>query len=273
MFDLISSQASKLIKLTNRMTKNSDSKTKVLTVTSGKGGVGKSTFTANMSYLMSKRGLKVVVIDADIGLANMQVLFDMKPEYTLFEYIDGVKDLEDVILPTPYENIYLVAGKSGYQYANISNSFILSRIVREIISLNRFDVVIVDTGAGINDYVKEFLTVSENVLAVTTTDPSALTDVYSLIKMLSIDKNKLMICFNHTKSYQIGQTISNSLWNLAKKNRLNENFMIEYIGNVSTSESISTTGRLRKLFSKEFYNDDATKQLQIVVDYLIKNIK
>ncbi len=273
MFDLISSQASKLIKLTSRMNKNNDSKTKVLTVTSGKGGVGKSTFTANMSYLMSKKGLKIVVIDADIGLANMQVLFDMKPENTLFEYIDGVKDLEDVILPTPYENIHLVAGKSGYQYANISNSFVLSRIVREIISLNRFDLIVVDTGAGINDYVKEFLTVSDNILAITTTDPSALTDVYSLIKMLSVDRDKIMLCFNHTKNYQIGLTISNSLLNLAKKNRLNENFMIEYIGNVSTSESISTTGRLRKLFSKEFYSDDSTKQLQLVVDYILKSIK
>lgn len=130
----------------------------------------------------------------------------------------------------------------------------------------------IDTGAGLNDYVKEFLSISDNILAVTTTDPSALTDVYSLIKMLSIEKSKLMLTFNHTKSYQIGETISNSLVNLGKKNRLKEDFMVEYIGNISTSETISTTGRLRKLFVKEFSSDEITKQLQNIVDRILVNI-
>ena len=271
MFDVISSQASKLINLTNKR-KKENSKTKLVTITSGKGGVGKSTFTANIAFLLAKRGYKVAVIDADIGLANMQVLFDIRPRNTLFEYIDGTKTLDEVISKTAYENISLVAGKSGYQYSNHSNSFVFSRIAQDIISLNKFDILLVDTGAGLNDYVKEFLAISDNILALTTTDPSALTDVYSLIKMLSFDKKKLMLCFNHTKSYQIGETITSSLVNLANKNRLNSDFMVEYVGNVSTSANISTTGRLRKLFSKEFYSDDSTKQLQNVIDYLLKNI-
>ncbi len=271
MFDSISSQASKLINLTNRF-KNPSSKTKLITVTSGKGGVGKSTFTANMSFLLAKRGFKVAVVDADIGLANMQVLFNMKPRCTLFEYIDGYKTLDEIILPTEHKNLYLIAGKSGYEYSKHSHSFIFSRLIKDLIALNDFDIILVDTGAGLNDYVKEFLSISDNILAVTTTDPSALTDVYSLMKMLSFEKDKLMLCFNHTKSYQIGQSISNSLINLAKNNRLNENFMLKYIGNVSTSANISTTGRLRKLFVKEFYSDEITKQLQLIIDYLLKNI-
>jgi flagellar biosynthesis protein FlhG len=80
------------------------------------------------------------------------------------------------------------------------------------------------------------------------------------------------LCFNHTKNYKIGETIANSLVTLAKKNRLNKDFMVEYIGNVSTSANISTTGRLRKLFTKEFLDDDSTKQLQDVIKYLLKNI-
>lgn len=272
MFDTISSQASKLINLTNRVRNSYSSKTKLITVTSGKGGVGKSTFTANMAFLLARRGYKVAVLDADIGLANMQVLFNVKPRYTLFDYIEGVKTLDEVILRTDYENVSLIAGKSGYQYSNHSNSFIFSRIVQDVMALNTFDIVLVDTGAGLNDYVKEFLAISDNILAITTTDPSALTDVYSLMKMLSNDKSKLMLCFNHTKNYQIGETIANSLVNLAKKNRLNQEFMVEYIGNVSTSANISTTGRLRKLFTKEFLQDDSTKQLQVIIDYLLKNI-
>ena len=271
MFDAISSQARKLINLTNRAKKNY-SKTKLVTITSGKGGVGKSTFTANMAFLLSTRGFKVAVLDADIGLANMQVLFNLKPENTLFEYIEGIKTLDEVITKTVYENVYLIAGKSGYQYATNTNSFIFSRIVKDIISLNQFDILLIDTGAGLNDYVREFLSISDNILAVTTTDPSALTDVYSLMKMLSFNKNKLMICFNHTRNYQIGETIANSLMNLGKKNSLNEHFMVEYIGNVSSSANISTTGRLRKLFANEFSSDETTKQLQMIIDKLLKNI-
>jgi flagellar biosynthesis protein FlhG len=271
LFDAISSQASKLISLTNRVKKNY-SKTKLITITSGKGGVGKSTFTANMAFLLSRRGFKVAVLDADIGLANMQVLFDLKPQNTLFEYIDGIKTLDEIITKTIYENVYLIAGKSGYQYTTNTNSFIFSRVVKDIISLNQFDILLIDTGAGLNDYVREFLSISDNILAVTTTDPSALTDVYSLMKMLSFNKNKLMVCFNHTRNYQIGETIANSLMNLGKKNSLNEDFMVEYIGNVSSSANISTTGRLRKLFANEFSSDETTKQLQMIIDKLLKNI-
>lgn len=271
MIDMASSQASRLINLTNSKVK-SLSKTKVLTITSGKGGVGKSTITANIAFLLSQQGLKVAVLDADIGLANMQVLFDVRPQTTFFEYINGTKNLAEIIIQTNYENIFLIAGKSGYQYTSNKNSFVFSRVVKDLISLNKFDVLLVDTGAGLNDYVKEFLSISDNILAVTTTDPSALTDVYSLMKMLSIDKDRLMLCFNHTKNYQIGETISNSLINLGKKNRLKEEFMVEYVGNISSSMNIPTTARLRKLFAKEFSFDEITIQLQQILNRVLVSI-
>lgn len=271
MFNSISSQASKLLNLTRN--KEIPSKTKVITITSGKGGVGKSTFTANIAYLLSKRGYKIAIVDADIGLANMQVLFDIKPKYTLFDYVEGRNTINEIITETTYKDISLIAGKSGYKYANLKNSLVLTRIVNDLKSLNNYDIILIDTGAGLNEYVQEFLSISNNVLALTTTDPSALTDVYALMKMLSINKEQLLICFNHTKNYKIGETIANSLVNLAKKNRLNQNFMVKYMGNVSTSSNISTTSRLRKLFVHEFIDDNITKQFQDVIDSLLKNIK
>lgn len=271
MFNTISNQASKLLNLTRA--KEIPSKTKIITITSGKGGVGKSTFTANIAYLLASRGFNVAVIDADIGLANMQVLFDIRPKHTLFDYIEGRNTISEIITKTAYGNISLIAGKSGYQYANLKNSLVLSRVVNDLKSLNDYDIILIDTGAGLNEYVQEFLSISDNILALTTTDPSALTDVYALMKMLSVNKEKLLICFNHTKNYKIGETIANSLVNLAKKNRLNQNFMVKYIGNVSTSSNISTTSRLRKLFVHEFINDDITKQFHNVIDSLLKNIK
>lgn len=274
MLDAKLSQASKLIDITSNIKKNiQNSRTKLLTITSGKGGVGKSTFTANIAFLLAQKDLKIAVLDADIGLANMQVLFDIKPQYTLFEYINGQKNLSEVILQTKYKNISLIAGKSGYQYASGTNSFVFTRLVNDIISLNQFDILIVDTGAGLNDYVKEFLSISENILAITTTDPSALTDVYSLLKMLAIDKDSLMLCFNHTKSYHAGETITNSLVNLAKKNRLKEDFMIKYLGSIASSENISITGRLRKLFVSEFPMGEITIQMQRIVEKILISIR
>lgn len=272
MLNSISSQASKLVSIAKKNTLKSQSKSKILSITSGKGGVGKSTFTANIAYLLAKKGFKIVVIDADIGLANMQVLFNLKPKITLFDYIEGKVSLSDTLLETSYKNISLIAGKSAYQYANTSNSSVFASIVEEVHALNKFDYILIDTGAGLNEYVKEFLFVSDNILALTTTDPSALTDLYALMKMLSKDKSSLMLCFNHTKNYKIGESITNSLENLSKKNRLNSNFMIKYIGNVSSSRNISTTGRLRKLFVNELEKESVSKELEMIVEALLINI-
>ncbi len=272
MLNSISSQASKLVSIAKKATLKSESKSKILTITSGKGGVGKSTFTANISYLLAQRGLKIAVIDADIGLANMQVLFNLKPKKTLFDYIEGKVPLEDTLLETEYKNITLIAGKSAYQYANNSNSSVFARIVEDVVALNKFDYILIDTGAGLNEYVKEFLSVSSNILAITTTDPSALTDVYALMKMLSKDKSSLMLCFNHTKNYKIGESITNSLEKLSRKNRLRADFMIKYIGNVSSSRNVSTTGRLRKLFVNEFNKEPVCKELEMIVESLLINM-
>ena len=271
MFDKISTQANKLVTLTYRI--HSSSKTKVVVVTSGKGGVGKSTLTSNIAYLLSQKNKKIAVLDADIGLANLQVMFNLKPKKTLFDYLEGECSLNDILLTTSYHNITLIAGKSGYQYSKINNSLQFERLVDDIISLDKFDILLIDTGAGLNEQVQEFLELTDTILAVTTTDPSALTDVYALMKMISIKKESLMLCFNFTSKYEIGEAITKSLKNLALKNKLNRKFMVQYMGNVSQMNSISTTGRLRKLFTKEFRQDVASLQLDVVVENLLKDLK
>lgn len=274
MFSEISTQASQLLHLTNEHTANSkkNSKTKIIAITSGKGGVGKSTITANISYLLSLYGKKVLVFDADIGLANMQILFNIKPNNSFYDYLEKGVPLQDVILETGYKNISLCAGKSGYQYGQNTSSFVYSRIIKDIVSLDTYDVILVDTGAGLNEYVQEFLEISDEIIAITTTDPSALTDVYALIKMLSNTKKKLFLLFNQTANYKIGETITKSLKDLAIKNKLNKHFMVKYIGNISVDLNIATTGRLRKLFVKEFESSASSFDLNSIVNNLVKEI-
>ena len=120
MYNNVSLQASKLVELANGVKKNSY-RTKLITITSGKGGVGKSTITSNLAFLLSKKGYKVAVLDADIGLANLQVLFDVKPRNSFFDYIEGKSRLEDTITKTSYENIYLFAGISSFEYSSFKN--------------------------------------------------------------------------------------------------------------------------------------------------------
>ncbi|MEA3513104.1 MAG: P-loop NTPase [Campylobacterota bacterium] len=271
MFNTISEQANKLVSLTNN--KYNNSKTKVMVITSGKGGVGKSTLTSNISYLLSLKNKKVAVLDADIGLANLQVMFDIKPEKSFFDYIDGNCELKDILLKTAYKDITLIAGKSGYQYSNLNKGLVYSRIVDDIVALDDFDILLIDTGAGLSEHVQQFLNLSDNIMAVTTTDPSALTDVYALLKMISLTKEKLMLCFNHTAKYDTGKIITKSITNLAIKNKLNRKFMVQYVGNMRESRSISTTGRLRKLFTKELDNEIVSLELELIVENILKHIK
>jgi flagellar biosynthesis protein FlhG len=274
MFHSISQQAEELLHLANRhaLYSKTDSKTKVISITSGKGGVGKSTLTANMSYLLSLFGKKVLVYDADIGLANLQILFNLKPSVTYFDYIEKKVSLQDTILETKYKNVSLCAGKSGYQYTQSNSTYVYSRVIKDLIEMNHFDLILIDTGAGLSENVQEFLDISDEIIAVTTTDPAALTDVYALIKMLSLSKKKLFLLFNQTANFKIGETISKSLKDLALKNNLNRYFMIKYIGNVSVDLNIATTGRLRKLFVKEFEDSSSSLDLNRIVNSLVKEI-
>jgi len=266
MFNSISSQATELINLTKQ--KFNKSKTKVIAITSGKGGVGKSTITANMAYIYSKYGKNIAVFDADIGLANMQILFDMKPKYTLYDYIEKKVSLNDILIKTKYDNITLIPSKSGHNFIHNNSSLIYKQVIQEIVGLNKYDLLLIDTGAGLNEYVQEFLDIADEIIAVTTTDPSALTDVYALLKMVSNTKQRLILAFNQTANYKIGQTITNSLIDLASKNRLNSNFMVEYVGNIVSDVNIQTTNRLRKLFAKEFVGSEATICLNKIVNSL-----
>jgi flagellar biosynthesis protein FlhG len=270
-FNHISAQANKLVKLTEKS--KVKSKTKIVAITSGKGGVGKSTITANIAYILSKQRLKIVVLDADIGLANLQVIFDLKPKKTIFDYLNGTVAIEDILLETQYFNIHLMAGSSGHEQLSLNNGFVFTRLVEDVISLNEYDFLLIDTGAGIGEYVQNFLELTDNIFAITTTDPSALTDVYALLKMISLKKDKLMLCFNHTLKYDTGEAITKSIVKLAIKNKLNSNFMVEYMGNLSEDRTISSTGRLRKLFFKEFEYEIVSKQLKMIVKKLLMEVR
>ena len=155
---------------------------RVVTVTSGKGGVGKSSIAVNLAIQMRKAGKKVIIFDADFGLANVEVMFGAIPQYNLSDLIFQEKNIRDIITPGPMD-IGFISGGSGIIGLNNLYHEQIVYLVNCINELNDLaDYIIIDTGAGISDQVLEFVIASPDVILVSTPEPSSLTDSYSLLK-------------------------------------------------------------------------------------------
>ncbi len=158
---------------------------RVITVTSGKGGVGKSNTAINLAIQMRKIGQKVIILDADFGLANIEIMFGAVPKHNLCDLIYKGKNIKDIITWGPME-VGFISGGSGITGLSNLNRDELSYIVENLAELDEMaDTIIVDTGAGIADAVLEFLVASGEILLVTTPEPTSITDSYSLLKALS----------------------------------------------------------------------------------------
>jgi flagellar biosynthesis protein FlhG len=157
---------------------------KVVAVTSGKGGVGKTFVSANLAAALAKRGLRVLVLDADLGLANLDVVLNLYPKTTLHDVFTGKAKLEDAIIKAPGGFSVLLAGSGMVEYSRLTpevrNEFlnIMSGLVPH------YDIVLLDTGAGISDVVLFAVSLASEVIVVATPEPTSLTDAYATIKVL-----------------------------------------------------------------------------------------
>ncbi len=155
---------------------------RVLTITSGKGGVGKSNTAVNLAVAFRNLGKRVIIFDADLGLANVEVMFAVPPRHNLSDVIYGSMDIEEVITTGPMD-IGFISGGSGITSLNDLSDDQVHYLVRSLRKLNRLcDILIVDTGAGISNQVLDFVVSSPEILLVTTPEPGSITDSYSLLK-------------------------------------------------------------------------------------------
>ena len=157
---------------------------RVMTVTSGKGGVGKSNVSINLAIQFRKMGKKVIILDADFGLANIEIMFGAVPKHNLCDLIYQGKSIKDIITWGPMEIGFISGGSGIAGMSNLSKDY-LDYIIQNLAELDSIaDMIIVDTGAGISDAVLEFLVACGEVLLVTTQEPTSITDSYSLLKAL-----------------------------------------------------------------------------------------
>jgi len=168
-------------------------KGKVVAITSGKGGVGKTFVSANLAAALTRRGLKVLVLDADLGLANLDVVLNLYPKLTLHDVFTGKAALEDVILKAPGGFSVILAGSGMVEYSRLTpevrEDFL--KLISDVVP--RFDVVLLDTGAGISDVVLFALSLASEILLVATPEPTSLTDAYATIKVLATQQQRQQV--------------------------------------------------------------------------------
>ena len=158
---------------------------RVITVTSGKGGVGKSNTAINLAIQFRKMGQRVIILDADFGLANIEIMFGAVPKHNLCDLIYQGKNIKEIITWGPMEVGFISGGSGIAGMSNLSRDY-LNYIVQNLVQLDEMaDTIIIDTGAGISDAVLEFLVASGEILLVTTPEPTSITDSYSLLKALN----------------------------------------------------------------------------------------
>jgi len=186
---------------------------KVLAVTSGKGGVGKTFVSANLAAALAKRGHRVLVLDADLGLANLDVVLNLFPKTTLHDVFTGKAKLEDAILQAPGGFSVLLAGSGMVEYSRLTTE-VRNEFLRVISGLvPHYDVVILDTGAGISDVVLFAVSLASEVLMVATPEPTSLTDAYATIKVLigQQQRKTIRVIVNQVPPSGSGQVITHQL--------------------------------------------------------------
>ncbi|OLO40911.1 cobyrinic acid a,c-diamide synthase [Alkalihalophilus pseudofirmus] len=219
---------------------NQDSKkgTKVISVVSGKGGVGKSNFAINFSLGLSRAGKRVLLFDLDIGMANIDILMGVSSKYNIVDMIENELTIWEIIELGP-ENISFVSGGSGFTQLFKLNEQKFQRFVSQLELLrDQFDYIIFDMGAGVSDDSMQFILSSNEVILVTTPEPTSITDAYAMLKYINIkiDEIQCLLIINRTETDKEGQLTAQNFQRVVKQ-FLQKDIM--YLGNIPNDKTVT----------------------------------
>jgi flagellar biosynthesis protein FlhG len=230
---------------------------RILAVTSGKGGVGKTFVSANLAAALAARGERVLVLDADLGLANLDVVLNLHPKLTLHDVFTGKASLEQAILPAPGGFFVLLAGSGLVEYSRLTPQ-VREQLVEIIATVApRFDRILLDTGAGISDVVLHALSLADEVLVIATPEPTSMTDAYATIKILAMQqqRRRIGVVVNQVSASGEGRTIRNQLQLVvdrfvAPQLREQEDLgpvVLEFLGEIASDPSVREAVQKRRL--------------------------
>ena len=267
----MSHQASKLEALVNQNRNMTAKKTRFIAITSGKGGVGKSTISSNMAYLMAKYGLKVGIFDADIGLANLDVMFNVKIQKNILHVLKGEATVEEILVPIE-KNLVLIPGESGEEIFKYASGGLFERFMDQANVLENLDVMIIDTGAGIGEHIQLFLRACDDVIVVTVPDPAAITDAYATIKVTSRLRDEINVIMNQVRSAKEAESLFEKIHKVAQAN-IGGRLQLNYLGQVSNDLKISNSVKKRALFSRDYPMATPTTELEQIVKRIAKKLE
>ena len=261
-------QADRLRELANG-TNQSEKTTKVITVTSGKGGVGKSNFVVNLAIMLQKMGKKVLIFDADIGMANDEILMGFVPKYNILDCINRNLDIEDIIITGP-EGVKLISGGTGLnkikELQDEERRILLSKLEK----LQDYDYIIMDTGAGVNETVINFIAFSDEFILLTTPEPTSIMDGYSLLKTVSyFDVKKMVsIVVNRVYNEKEGEKTFLKLKNASTKFL---SIKCNFVGCIEEDKKLSEAVRNQVPLVMSFPSSKAAKNISAIARIIENN--
>ncbi len=249
--------------------RNNSHHTRVIAVSSGKGGVGKTNIAINLALAYAQIGKKVVVMDADLGLANVNVVLGIIPKYNLYHLIRKQKKMKEIIQNTSY-GVQIVAGASGFsKIANLTDEE-RSNFMNEVKELSFADILIIDTGAGVSNNVLSFIAAADDVIIVTTPEPTAITDAYGIIKIIATEIDNinlgLKLVINRAKSVHEGKKVAERVINIAGHFL---NLKIDYLGFIFDDDIVSTS----VIKQKPFLIMDPNSKASICIKHILGRLE
>jgi flagellar biosynthesis protein FlhG len=245
----------------------------IVAVTSGKGGVGKTFVSANLAAALAGAGRKVLVLDADLGLANLDVVLNLFPKITLHDVFTGKNTLADAVLPAPGGFYVLLAGSGMVEYSRMTPEIReqLQKVITEVAP--RFDHVLLDTGAGISDVVLYTVSLAGEVLVVVTPEPTSLTDAYATIKVLATTqgRRKIQLLVNQTRKLGEGRNVRAQLQQVIDRYvnpTLTSPVRLELLGDVPSDPAVRESVQRRQLLMQSMPGTPAALGLIAVASKL-----
>jgi flagellar biosynthesis protein FlhG len=238
--------------------------TRIITVTSGKGGVGKSNFTLNFALTLQSQGYKVLVFDADIGLANIDVLMGISSKYNLYHLLKKEKTIWEII-QKGYNDLDFIAGGSGFNDLLRLTDEELNYFAEQVMQLNGYvDFIIFDTGAGLSKETLKFILAAEEAFVVTTPEPTSITDAYAIIKMVNSMGHDVSfkLVINRVTDAKEGKHTADKISLVAKQFL---DIQIPTLGFVDDDAAVSKAVKKQIPFTVAFPNSAASRSLQLLV--------
>jgi flagellar biosynthesis protein FlhG len=246
-------------------------KARIITVTSGKGGVGKTNLSVNMALAFARLGRKVTVMDADLGLANVNVMLNMIPKSNLYHVIKKQKTIREILVETEY-GISIVAGASGFsQIANMGEEE-RQDFINELDTLSSADIIIIDTSAGVSSNVLDFIAAADDAVIITTPEPTAITDAYGIIKIIATEYESLAtglkLVVNRAKGVAEAKVVADRMINIAGQFL---NLKVDYLGFIYDDQAVPQAVLRQKPFMVVDPKCKASMCVQHIVERMDKN--